>query len=110
MSLTRANVAYNLEISPHRLTMEYRGGERIEYVFSSDLYRRKFLEKHESNRTEIRESLKRRFGVEVSADLLADFRLYTNIEKRGFLLRKGGEDIKWVERVILNGETLTKKS
>ena len=107
--LTRSNIAYDLSISPHRLTVNY-GEHSLEYVFSSDLYRRKFLEKQDAHREQLCVSLTKRFGVEVRTPLLSDVKLYTTIEKRGFLLRKDGVEVKCLDKVRLDGENLMIKS
>lgn len=80
------------------------------YVFSSDLYRRKFLEKQAAHREQLCVSLTKRFGVEVRVPLLADVKLYTTIEKRGFLLVKDGVDITCLNQVALDGERVTFRS
>ena len=90
--LTRSNVAYNLHISPHREVIPY-GDTNVEYVFSSDLYRRKFLEKREANRKDIELSLYNRFGVILDCSILADLRLYKHTEKRGYLLFCDGKEV-----------------
>ena len=107
--LTRSMIAYDLSISPHRIMIHYGEGSSLEFVFSSDLYRTKFFEKLEKNREEINLSLTKRFGVEVDYQLLADIKLYTTIEKRGFLLIKDGDEIKCRENLLLGGEKLTFK-
>lgn len=109
MGLTRSNIAYNLEESPHRLDIPYDDGV-ITYVFSSELYRRNFYERFVDNREKISESLSKRFGFQVNNDVLCDIRLYSGIEKRGFLLIRGEEKISWQDEVILDGAKLTKKS
>lgn len=109
MNLTRSKVAYNLSISPHRESVSY-GETILEYVFSSDLYRRKFLEKQKANREEIKTSLSNRFGFTVDIPLIADLRLYSTIEKRGFLLCKDGVEIECRERITLDGATMTAQS
>ena len=101
--LTRSQIAYDLSISPHRLTVTY-GENPLTFVFSSDLYKRKFLEKMEDHREQISESLSKRFGVKVRQPLIADFRLYTTIEKRGFLLIQEGVECKWPNKLVLDGE------
>ena len=80
------------------------------YVFSSDLYRRKFLEKQAAHREQLCVSLTKRFGVEVRVPLLADIKLYTTIEKRGFLLVKNGVEVKCLDEITLDGETVTFRS
>ena len=104
--LTRSNIAYDLSISPHRHSVSY-GESSLTYVFSSDLYRRKFIEKQESNRELIEISLTKRFGITVRQPLLADMRLYSTIEKRGFLLVKNGVEVQCPDRIILDGEKVT---
>lgn len=106
MELTRSKIAYNLHHSPHREVIPYVEGTTT-YVFSSDLYRRKFLEKLKANREEISKSLTKRFGVMVRSDALADFRLYTTIEKRGFLLIQDREEVECRDRVIFDGVKMT---
>lgn len=107
--LTRSNIAYNLSISPHRLSVDY-GESSLVFVFSSDLYRRKFIEKQDAHRKQISNSLTKRFGVTVGNRVLSDLKLYTTIEKRGFLLVKNGVEVECLDEIILNGETLTLKS
>lgn len=101
--LTRSNIAYDLSISPHRLTVTY-GENPLTFVFSSDLYKRKFLDKMGDHREQISDSLSKRFGVKVRQPLVADYRLYTTIEKRGFLLIQDGVECKWPDKVELDGE------
>lgn len=108
--LTRANVAYNFNISPHRHIISYEDGEMLEYVFSSDLYRRKFIERYEANRESIAESLTKRFNISIRNNVLADVKLYTTIEKRGFLIFKGVEKIECLNNIILDGNRVTQRS
>lgn len=108
--LTRSNVAYNLSISPHKNTIEY-DDDSMCYVFSSDLYKRKFMEKIEENRKTISDSLSNRFGFRIVNNKLADIKLYTTIEKRGFLLYNSkGEKIECLNNITLDGVNLTSKS
>lgn len=104
--LTRSKIAYDLSISPHRLSVSY-GESSLEYVFSSDLYRRKFLEKQEVHREQISNSLTKRYGLTVKNPILSDLKLYSTIEKRGFLLVKNGVEIECLESLTLDGENLT---
>lgn len=101
--LTRAKVAYDLKISPHRHEVSY-GETTILFVFSSELYKTKFNDKQEENRLYICDSLSNRFGVSVHLPILADIKLYTMIEKRGFLLYVNGVEVECREKVILDGE------
>lgn len=106
MHLTRNNIAYNLSVSPYRESVPYED-ETITFVFSSELYLKKFREKMADNRTQIDNSLSKRFGFAIKLDVLSDLRLYTTIEKRGFLLVKDGVEVECRENLILNGVTMT---
>ena len=107
--LTRSNIAYDLSISPHRVALSY-GENSLEYVFSSNLYKNKFLEKMTENRESINKSLTKRFGVEVNIPIIADIRLYTTIEKRGFLLVRNGVELQCLDKLKLDGESVTIKN
>lgn len=109
MALTRNNVAYNLNESPHRLEVPYDQGILI-YVFSSEFYKTNFYNRFLDNREKISESLSKRFGFNVQNDLLADLKLYTSIEKRGFLIILGEEKIVCQENITLDGALLTMQS
>ncbi len=106
--LTRANIAYDLTISPHRLTLKY-DNSNIEYVFSSALYRTKFLQRLEDNRSEVNNLFTKKIGIDTNFNLLADIRLYKNIEKRGFLIIQDGEQL-WENKLTFAGEKVTSKN
>ncbi len=108
--LTRNNIAYDLNISPHRLEVEYLDS-KITYVFSSNLYKQKFFKQFIQNRKKINEAITKRYGIEVIFDRLADIRLYSTIEKRGFLiLLDDGEKVKWLNNIILDGNKVTMRT
>lgn len=100
--LTRANIAYNLHNSPHLLEKDYKGVKVI-YHFSSELYRAKFLSRVNENRDTINKSLYNRFGYNLELDILADFKLYSTIEKRGFLISINGVYAECQNHIILDG-------
>jgi hypothetical protein len=106
--LTRSKVAYDLNISPHRINMAYDNQEII-FVFSSDLYKRKFHEKIAETRKYYNDSLTNRFGIHVSLDMLTDFKLYTTIEKRGFLLIVDGDKIECQNNITFVGGRMIAK-
>ena len=110
MALTRNNVAYNLNESPYRLEVPYDDHMILTYVFSSDFYKTNFYNRFPENRGKISESLSRRFGFLVQNDVLCDLKLYSSIEKRGFLIIKGEEKIVCQEDIILDGAKLMKLS
>lgn len=101
-SLTRSKIAYDLNISPHKLTVDYPDTE-ITYVFSSALYRDKFIQYQQGHRKKINGSLSNRFGFAIVNDKLSDLKLYTTIEKRGFLIYKGLVKIECLNNIILDG-------
>ena len=110
MALTRNNVAYNLNESPHRLEVPYDDQQALIYVFSSEFYKTNFYNRFLDNREKISESLSKRFGFRVQNDLLSDLKLYTSIEKRGFLIIKGEDKIVCQENITLDGALLMKQS
>lgn len=107
--LTRSNVAYDLNISPHEMNVTYPD-EVLTFVFSSDLYRQKFNEKLNDNRKKINDSLSNRFGFTIENNKLADLKLYTTIEKRGFLIYKGQDKIECQDSITLDGNHLITQS
>lgn len=111
MGLTRYGVAHDLNISPYRLEVPYeKEGVTLTFVFSSDLYRSIFYNKFLENREKISVSLSKRFGFQIENDLLCDIRLYSMVEKRGFLILKGEDKIVCQENIILDGVKLMSKS
>lgn len=107
--LTRSKVAYNLGISPHKYTLKYANDD-VTYVFSSDLYKRKFSERLIDNRATINLSLTNRFGYNCCLDLLCDLKLYSSIEKRGFLVIVNNEEIICQENITLGGQIVITRS
>ena len=104
--LTRANICYNLEKSPYTLDMLYED-QVITYHFSSELYKAKFEERREDNQRVIEDSLSNRFGFKIKSDMIADIRLYSSIEKRGFLISVNGEYRQWLSNITLDGLRMT---
>ena len=103
--LTRDNIAYDFNISPHKHTVYYED-EDITYIFSSNLYKENFKKRLSDNREVINTSLSKRFGVNIINNKIADLRLYQNIEKRGFLLYKGQVKIECLRDITLNGRKM----
>ena len=105
--LTRSNVAHDLNISPHKLTIEYYV-DNITFVFSSEYNRNRFCAKLAENRNQINDSLSNRFGFEFQNDVLCDVKLYSQVEKRGFLILVDGEKIQCLTEVKLHGARIHK--
>ena len=108
-NLTRSNIAYDLNISPHEMNVTYPD-EVLTFIFSSDLYRQKFTSKLEENRKKINDSLSNRFGFRIENNKLADLKLYTTIEKRGFLIYKGQDKVECLSHITLDGNHLIMQS
>lgn len=108
-NLTRSGIAHDLNTSPYSINIEYANGDNLRYVFSSEMYKIKFAEKLINNRISISETLSRKFGFKVVNDKLADIKLYSTIETRGFLI-KGKEDYICLDTVELIGVNLIQRS
>ena len=106
VKLTRSNVAHDLNISPHKQAVAYNDLSQIEFVFSSELYKGKFQDKLYEHRENINQSLTNRFGFTIKADKLADIKLYTTIEKRGFLIYHNGVKAECLKDITLDGQNL----
>ena len=109
VKLTRSKIAYDLRQSPHSFTYQY-GDSYITYVFSSELYRGKFVERVEDHRESLNQSLTNRFGFAFKMDKLADIRLYNTIEKRGFLIICDGVNIECPSDITFDGMITIPKS
>ena len=106
-NLTRGGVAYDFNVSPYRYNVDYGSGS-ITFVFSSNYYLGNFVDRIKGNREKINQSLSKRFGFTVKNNILCDIRLYSSIEKRGFLIYKDGEKFECLNSTILDGVILTK--
>lgn len=100
--LTRGGVAYNLDVSPYRYQVDYCD-VTVTFCFSSSFYQDNFISRLKANREKINKSLSNRFGFKFKNDLLSDLKLYSSIEKRGFLLYQNGERFECLDAIILDG-------
>ena len=107
--LTRSKIAYDLNISPHETQVKYEDGKTLKFIFSSELYKRNFMRKLEEHRETINQSLSNRFGFPIRYDMLSDLKLYTTIEKRGFLIYQDGNKIECLSNLLLDGNNLMMK-
>lgn len=101
--MTNAGIERNLECTPYIYTLEY-GTRQIKYHFSSHSTREKFIDMIDDNRREIYESLSNRFRMKffISNDF-CDVTLYRKLERRGFLIIVGEEEIRWLGQIEYNG-------
>lgn len=104
--MTRGGVEYNLNISPYRYTNDVG----LTFVFSSKYHLEVFKNKQAENRKRLNESLSNRFNYYVEFNVLADCVLYKQIEQRGFLILKDGENYSCQNIIKFVGEKATKKN
>lgn len=108
--LTKRGIANDITISPYKHKINYTKNSYIIYRFSSELYKNKFIERLEENRDKINSSLTNRFGFEITNDILCDIKLYTMIEKRGFLIKNTKEGFECLRNLKLDGKNLIAKN
>lgn len=107
--LTRNGITYDLANTPYKLTVKY-DVEDLTYHFSSQLYLDKFKSKLEEYRSFINDSLTKRFNFDIKYNMLADIRLYTVIEKRGFFIVNEKEQFNCLNIIRLDGLQMTTKN
>lgn len=107
--LTRSKIAYDLNISPYETQVKYKDGKTLKFIFSSELYQRNFMSNMAEQRETINQSLSNRFGFTIRYDMLSDLKLYTTIEKRGFLIYQEGNKIECLNDLLLDGNNLMMK-
>lgn len=108
-NLTKSKIAYDLHISPHKHSLTYSDGETLTFIFSSNLYKEKFKEQLAGNREKFNSSLTNRFGITIVNNKLCDLKLYSTLEKRGFLIIKGQVKHECLNNITLDGQTLIEK-
>lgn len=85
MKKTRNGIYYNLYDTEYKLTLD-----DMTLHFSSLLYKRKFLERYLENRNILNYSQSKRFKTNLDLSILSDLKTYSDIEKRGFLVKIKG--------------------
>lgn len=105
----RTNIYYDLDLSVHKLEVNYSEIHSLTFVFSSKLYKNIFKRKLEENRKKVNETLSKRWGFTIENNMIADIKLYSTTEKRGFLI-KGKEDYKCLNTIKLDGNHLMNKN
>ena len=107
--LTRNNIAHDLNISPHYVECVHGAG-LVKFVFSSEFYKNKFEREFVEHRKKVNDSLSNRFGFSIRANLVADLKLYSAIEKRGFLIYYNEDKVECLNDITLDGLMLTPKN
>jgi hypothetical protein len=91
MPATLKGIYHNLRESEYVVS-----NSEITFFFSSELYLTKFMNGYKDNRKKLMERTKKETThVNLNLNTLSDITLYKTIEKRGFLARLKGVDMKW---------------
>ncbi len=94
MPATERGIYHNLKESEYTIS-----NNEVVFFFSSELYRRKFLERYEQYRSFFNDKLAKIVGESsLNYDVLSDIRLYEDIEKRGFYV--------WIREMEITKEEL----
>lgn len=109
VKLSKGGVTIDFDNTPFSKKIIYASNNYMIYYFSSNLYLNKFKERLEENRLKINSSLSNRFGFEIENDVLCDIKLYSSIEKRGFLIKNHKEGFECLESIRLDGKRATLK-
>lgn len=110
VKLSRGGTTNDLKATPFTKKINYACNNYIIYCFSSQLYLTKFKERLEENREKINSSLSNRFGFKIENDVLCDIKLYSSIEKRGFLIKNHKEGFECLESIRLDGKRMTARN
>lgn len=78
VKLTDSGVCYDIKHSPFEV--EHNG---FIFKFSSITHKMKFIREMTKKEEWLNDSLSRRFKINIEIDIVADFQLYAQIEKRG---------------------------
>lgn len=97
---SRNGIYYNLYESEYHLKIN-----GVTYWFSSELYKRKFIERYIEERDILNYAQSKRFKINLNLNILADIRTYSSIEKRGFLIEIKGVRYTCLEHINLQLET-----
>lgn len=109
MTLSRNGIAYNFHSSPYQLKVTYDSFDLI-FRFSSANNVQKFLNKMYENRDKVNLSLSKRFKINLVLNVIADIKLYSNVETRGFLIIGKDETFECLEEVEFDGLRMMKKN
>lgn len=107
--LSRNGVAYNLELSPYEIIIEY-DHEKIKYKFSTQLNLERFKKKLNDNRDKINGSLSNRFNIKITNNQLCDIKLYSQVETRGFYIECKERKFTCLSSIKLNGQNKISKN
>lgn len=86
--MTKDGIEYNLLISPYIVEIKYED-KYLNFMFSSELYKNKFINMRAAHNERIVERLKKltKSNLEIKEfNIYSDITLYNMIEKRGFLI------------------------
>lgn len=101
---TRNNIYHNLEFTE----FVYQFDSEISFYFSSAMHLRKFTDLLKDYQFDLKQSLEKRFKIEMEIGLFAALQLYKKIETRGFYIKIGGNKLKWENNLKFVGQIKTK--
>lgn len=104
--LTRGGIAYDLNTSPFHSVVCY-GDLTLTFTFSGQYNLNAFESRLQENRDKINGSLTNRFKIDINCDILCDIKLYSTIEKRGFLVEGNEDRFECLNNIKLDGLKLT---
>lgn len=88
VDFTRNGICNNLAVSPYFIELE-----NITYYFSSKSYMDKFIKTYKFNREEMEDLIYKRLHFRLKGNQIYDMLLYEKIEKRGYRVEYGGEQM-----------------
>lgn len=106
--MTRNEIEYNLIDSPFMFMVNYGNDEIVKFYFSSKLHKLKFMKMYEQNRIQNKDWLKKKYGISIFINEMADINLYHAIETRGFYIVSKGDEYKCLMDIIITKDGLKK--
>lgn len=97
--ITRNGIYNNINDSTYTVCID-----NIVYYFSSQLYKRKFLERYKKERDILNLKLSKKYKMTIEANILSDLFLYSHIEKRGFKVETNEEVHQCLQNINLQLE------
>lgn len=110
VKLSRGGVTHDFNSTPFTKKINYACNNYLIYCFSSQTNLNRFRDRLENNREKINSSLSNRFGFMIVNNILCDIKLYSSIEKRGFLIKNHKEGFECLESIILDGKRTISKN
>lgn len=95
--MSQRGICYDLDLSPYVVDVD-----GVKFFFSSKIHEEKFLAGIDACISQFELKFEKRYGIKCSFKLLPLFKLYQNIESRGFCIKKSGVKL-WPDQMVLIG-------